>query len=374
MYIVKLLDNQEYKSLPFSRIKASLGCADPKTKTAYIRKTGIDLFDLGTIQHEINHLIEKNSTHADEDGIMYKGGDQPEYSPPPAPKLKTAQEIFDESMGFAKQNYPLAYGAREAALADIGKGAEFYKGFGPTSFEEALGSQYFQNIWPDTERQIKQALSLSGMEYSPILAEQLGESRGRIATDIGEYLSNLGQSRAQYSLQSRLGIDPQGVSGPYAQTTMNQSNQQAQLDYEASVARAQADYQNALAKSKEKQSKVTALMTIGGIALGAATGGLGWIGAGGLMAAGVGAGLGGAIGGLASPLFGGGQSPISFSDALAMSQSPQQQKTQDLYNQYLMGNTPQQQGQIGSVQPVNLQSNFKLPTMSEYRKTQGLFG
>ena len=317
------------------------------------------------------------------------GDDEPEWNPPAAPRLKTAQEIFDESIGFARANYPQAYGAREAALADIGRGQEFYKQFQPTSFEEALGTQNFQNIWPDVERQTKQALSLSGMEYSPILAQLLGQRRGELQTNIGEYLSNLGQSRAQYSLQSRLGIDPYAVSGPYAQTSMNQSNQQAQLDYEASVARAQADYQNALAKSKEKQSKVTALTTIGGMALGAATGGLGWIGTGGLMAAGVGAGMGGAAGGLVSPFFGGGQSPISFSDAMAMSQIPQQRQTQDIFNRYLQGQTPTTGApSIGSAQPVNSGGFFRpetvqplgsgyyserLPTMSEYARQQGLF-
>lgn len=305
------------------------------------------------------------------------GGDEPEYNPPPAPRLKTAQEIFNESIGFARANYPQAYGAREAALTDIGRGTEFYKQFQPTSFEEALGNQYFQNIFPDVERQTKQALSLSGMESSPILAELLGQRRGELQTNIGEYLSNLGQSRAQYSLQSRLGIDPYAVSGPYAQTNINQSNQQAQLDYEASVARAQADYQSALAKSKEKQSKVTALITIGGIALGAATGGLGLIGAGGFMAGMAGGALGGSIGGTASGLFGGGgQSPISFGDALAMSQFPQQQKTQDIFNRYLQGQTPTTGTQTpGSVQPVYPYGAGvdRLPTMSEYAKTAGLF-
>ena len=310
--------------------------------------------------------------------------DGPEYNPPAAPKLKTAQEIFDESIGFARANYPRAYGAREAALADIGRGQEFYKEFQPTSFEDALANQYFQNIFPDVERQTKQALSLSGMEYSPILAELLGQRRGELQTNIGEYLSNLGQSRAQYSLQSRLGIDPQGVSGPFAQTTMNQSNQQAQLDYEASVARAQADYQNALAKTKEKQSKVTALTTIGGMALGALTGGIGagLMGTAAIpgMSAGGGAlwgGLAGGFGGgLMSPFFGGGQSPISFSDAIAMSQFPQQQKNQDIFNRYLQGQTPTTGTQTpGSVQPVYPYGVGidRLPTMSEYARTQSLF-
>ena len=310
-------------------------------------------------------------------------GKQPEYSPPAAPRLKTAEEIFNESISFAKANYPQAYGARESALTDIGRGTEFYKGFQPTSFEEALGNQYFQNIFPDVERQTKQALSLSGMESSPILAQLLGQRRGELQTSIGEYLSNLGQARAQYSLQSRLGIDPQGVSGPFAQTTMNQSNQQAQLNYEASVARAQADYQSALAKSKEKQSKVTALTTIGGMAFGALTGGIGagLMGTAAIpgMSAGGGAlwgGLAGGFGGgLISPFFGGGQSPISFGDAMAMSQFPQQQKTQDIFNRYLQGMTPTTGVQTpGSVMPVNYGATIdRLPSMSEYTRAQGLF-
>lgn len=351
------------------------------------------------------------------------GGDdeEPEYNPPPAPKLKTAEEIFNESIGFAKGNYPLAYSARETALADIGRGTSYYEGFQdpqvvallkqlglggtpatayyesfqPTSFEQALGNQYFANVMPDIERSIKQNLSLSGMEYSPILSEQIAEQRGKIGVDIGSILANLGQTRATTgintlqnlygtaeqrainSLNARMGIDPYNVSGPYANVTMGQSNQQAQLDYEASVARAQADYQNALAKSKEKQSKVTSLMMIGGAALGAVTGGLGAglvaggmsIGGGALLGAGIGAGTGA----VASPLFGGGQSPISFSDALAMSQIPAQQKTQNLYQNWLAGNTPTTTTgtQVaGSVMPVN----EGLPALSQYAQQKGLFG
>lgn len=309
-------------------------------------------------------------------GLMCGGGDTPEYNPPAAPKLKTADEIYQEAIQFALKNYPQAYGARESALADIGRGTEFYKGFQPTSFEEALGTQGFQNIWPDTQRQIAQAYSLSGLEGSPGLATTMGKEYGNLATTIGEYLSNLGQSRAQYSLQSRLGIDPNAVTSPYAQTNINQSNQQAQLDYEASVARAQADYQNALAKTKEKQSKVTGLMTIGG----AIAGTMLFPGAGGLLpgALGWGTAAGAGAGAMASPLFGGGQSPISFSDALAMSQYPQQQKTQDIFNKYLQGITPTAgTTTAGAVQPVNTSNLFQQPSLSDWTKGQSsynLFG
>lgn len=320
MFIVKLLDNKEFDELPFLRAKKSVGCADKKTKTAYVRRSGIDIFDLGTIQHEIEHLLEKNSTHTDEEGIAYKGK-QPEYTPPPAPKLATAEELYQNAMNYAKTNYPLAYGAREGALTDLAKGQEYYKGFQPTSFEEALGNQYFQNVYPDMERTIKQGLSLSGMESSPILAEQLGEARGKVGFDIGSYLSNLANERAQYSLAQRLGIDPTQMTQPYVNVNQTQSNQQAEYQFQVDLQKAQADYQNALNKAKQKASMISTIGTMGGAGLGAGLGALLALPTGGmslLAGAGYGALAGGVGGGMASSLFGGGESPVSMSDALSM--------------------------------------------------------
>src|SRR3990167_9015974 len=61
-----------------------------------------------------------------------------ELATPPAPRLRTAEELFGSATNWARTNNPLAYGAREGALADINR-PEFYSGFQPTSMDQALG-------------------------------------------------------------------------------------------------------------------------------------------------------------------------------------------------------------------------------------------
>ena len=73
-YTVKYLDNFTYDNLPFKEVKESLGCADPKNRIAYVRRTGIRPLDMFVADHEIEELINKYSTHEDEDGIRYKKG------------------------------------------------------------------------------------------------------------------------------------------------------------------------------------------------------------------------------------------------------------------------------------------------------------
>src|SRR3990167_4285834 len=67
----------------------------------------------------------------------------PQFS---APKLPTAEEIYQQATTRAKTETPLAYGAREAGLSDLARGTPFFESFQPTSIEQALSNQYFQNI------------------------------------------------------------------------------------------------------------------------------------------------------------------------------------------------------------------------------------
>ena len=188
---------------------------------------------------------------------------------------------------------------------------------------------------PDIERSIKQNLSLSGMAYSPIFAEQIAEQRGKVGVDIGKYLANLGQTRATTgintlsnlyttaenrginSLNARLGIDPYSTFSPYAETDINQSNAQVEADYAAALEKAKANYQQAMSKYQQGQSKVSGISSI----LGAGLGALATIPTGGVINPWTGAAIGGAIGGATSPLFGGGTSPVSFGDALSIAQA-----------------------------------------------------
>lgn len=77
MYVVKVLEDKQFNNLPFKYVKEALGCADPKTNTAYVRKTHwgevSKTVDLLTIQHELDELVAKTSPH-EVDGIRYKRG------------------------------------------------------------------------------------------------------------------------------------------------------------------------------------------------------------------------------------------------------------------------------------------------------------
>ncbi len=232
--------------------------------------------------------------------------DKPEMPTVSAPKYKTAQEIYAEAIPFAKENYPLAYGAREGALADLLKGTSYYESFQPTSFEEALANQYFANAYPEIERATKHTASLTGMES--LVPELLGKRTSELGVSIGEILANLANTRAQSSLSSRLSIDPYSVTGPYANVDLSQSNAQAEADYQAALANAQAEYQNAVAEANQKAAGISSIGSVLG-------------GVGGFMVGGpAGAAIGSSLGGTASSLFGGGTTPINFSDALALSQ------------------------------------------------------
>lgn len=197
------------------------------------------------------------------------GDDAPQYTAPAAPTYKSASELLSSATNFGSTNYPLAYNAREGALADLAKGNSYYESFQPTSFEDALSNQYFKNVWPDTESKIKQALSLSGMAYSPVLASKLGEEYGNLATQIGTYLSDLGNTRATNSLNARLGIDPSSTYSTYLNTDINQSNTQTSSDYQNALLKAQIDYQNAMAEYEQEQAKTSSLFGLGGGTLGA---------------------------------------------------------------------------------------------------------
>lgn len=76
MYEVKVLSNEEFDSLPYPDMESSLGVADPKTGTAYVRYTGVGEVDKYLINHELEHLIEghggEHSNHY-RNGVYYKG-------------------------------------------------------------------------------------------------------------------------------------------------------------------------------------------------------------------------------------------------------------------------------------------------------------
>lgn len=200
----------------------------------------------------------------------------PQYNAPAPPTLKTADQLYGSATNYAKTNTPLAYGARESGLADLAKGNSYYEGFQPSSFDEALGNKYFQNVWPGQEESIKHGLSLSGLDSSPLLADRLGKARGQTEFDIGSYLSNQGNQRAQNSLNERIGINPDDVLGGYLRTDTNQSNTQDQLNYDYAQQQAQVAYQQAVDKYNQQNALfklIGGISPIGGAIYGGVAGG-----------------------------------------------------------------------------------------------------
>ena len=227
------------------------------------------------------------------------------------PKLPTAEEIFQQSLQFGQQNFPNSLGARESALGDLAtpqSTQQFFGGFQPTSFEDALSNQFFQNTIRDVERSIKQNLSLSGTASSPILAEQIARARGELGVGIGSKLLDVSNARGLTSLQGRLGVDPNSVLNPFVQTQIGQSNAQANFDFQKQLVEAQNNLQRQI---EEQRSRSSGISTIGSV-LGA--------GAGFLLGGPVGAGFGASLGGSAASLFGGGESPVSLGDAFSLQQ------------------------------------------------------
>jgi len=74
-YTIKYLDSATYDRLPYQKVKDSLGCADQKTKTAYVRRTGLKPLDMFVADHEIDELVNKYSEH-EIDGIRYKSSNK----------------------------------------------------------------------------------------------------------------------------------------------------------------------------------------------------------------------------------------------------------------------------------------------------------
>jgi len=71
MYTLKILNHDDFDTLPYKNAKSSLGLADAKTGVAFVRDTGYNDITKATISHELDELVNKTSPH-EEDGIRYK--------------------------------------------------------------------------------------------------------------------------------------------------------------------------------------------------------------------------------------------------------------------------------------------------------------
>ena len=179
--------------------------------------------------------------------------DQPTYEPPAPPKLQSAADIYGEATNWANTNFPAQMQAQAQALANVNN-PNYYAQWQPTSFEQALGNQQFKNIWPDQEAYMMNKLSQSGMAYSPVAATTLGNAYGNLSTQIGEYLSNQGNQRATNAINAGLNMSPMNYINPYANTSQQQGNSQANLDYGYQQAQAQQAYQQQMNNYQNEQA------------------------------------------------------------------------------------------------------------------------
>ena len=72
---VKILSNEEFEALPYPEMSTSVGVADPRTRTAYVRETGLPILDAFNLAHELEHLKDGHEgVHADHyrNGVYYK--------------------------------------------------------------------------------------------------------------------------------------------------------------------------------------------------------------------------------------------------------------------------------------------------------------
>jgi len=74
-YEAKFLNDEEFDALPYPETDVSLGIADPETRMAYVRRSGVPVVDAFRLAHELEHLDEHGqgiySDHF-KNGVYYK--------------------------------------------------------------------------------------------------------------------------------------------------------------------------------------------------------------------------------------------------------------------------------------------------------------
>lgn len=186
----------------------------------------------------------------------------PTYTPPAPPTLASASDLYNQAQSFYQDNgYGGLLSAQQTALTNANN-PDYYNSFQPTSFSQALAGQDFQNIWPNEQAAMMNSLSQSGMAYSPTAATTIGNAYGNLATNIGEYLNQQGNTEATNAINAGLNISPSQLLTPFVQTGQTQSNDQASLNYGYSQAQAQQQYQQQMNSYQQNQSLAQLLGTV----------------------------------------------------------------------------------------------------------------
>lgn len=199
----------------------------------------------------------------------------PTYAPPAPPTLQTADQLYGSAQNFYQNNgYGNLLTAQGTALNNANN-PNYYAGFQPTSFENALATQNFNNIWPQEDAMIKNQFANSGMNFSPALASTEANAYGNLSTQVGSYLADQGNTRATNAINAGLNISPNSLLSPFVQTGQTQSNDQANLNYQYQQALAQQQYQQQMNKYQSNNalaSTIGQISPIGGQIYGGVTG------------------------------------------------------------------------------------------------------
>lgn len=282
----------------------------------------------------------------------------PQYPQIQASNVVSGADATNQAMSLANQYFAPQMGAQAQGISDINQGQSYYNNFGPSTLSQAIGNQYFSNVWPQEQSMIQNQFANSGMNFSPAMASTEANAYGTLGTNVGEYEQGISNQNATNNLSQLMSINPNSYYQPISNTITGQSNEQAQLSQQAAAQNAQAQYMNSSAAYQQQLSSNGALGTGVGAGLGALAGyALAPVtGGGSLIAAGIGAGLGGALGGSVM----GGGSASSLGNAMqAMSYYGNQPGM--MPGQYGMQNSTNMSGVNASQQP-----NYSNLTSSGY--------
>lgn len=228
----------------------------------------------------------------------------PQYPQIQAANVVSGADATSQAMSLANQYFAPQMAAQGQGLADIAQGQQYYNNFGPTSLEQAVGNQYFSNVWPQEQAMIQNQFANSGMNFSPAMASTEANAFGTLGTNVGEYLSNQSNTNASNNLNYLMNTNPNSYYQPISNAITGQSNEQASLSQQAAIQNAQAQYANSAANYNQQQATNGAIGSIGGAIAGGIGGSFAGNPVGGAM---VGSSLG-------SAAFGG--SPVNLGNAM----------------------------------------------------------
>lgn len=199
----------------------------------------------------------------------------PTYTPPSPVLAMTGQEANQQGYAQAQQQYGPQMGAQAQGINDISQGASYYNNFGPSSLAEAVGNQYFSNIWPQQQSMIQNQFANSGMNFSPALASTEANAYGNLGANVGQYEQGISNQNATNNLSDLLSINPMAYSQPLTNNILNQSNTNTGLQNQYNQSLAQQQYQqayNQYAQNNAFASTIGQISPVGGQIYGASNG------------------------------------------------------------------------------------------------------